>query len=376
MRMKAIVILLAILLAGSGNAFADNQLVVSPQLPEKFITYAQSTKLANPGILMIDSNSQVDLYNQNGDSAHVPASVFKLVTTFTSLHVLNPDRTFTTALFASAKKNTVVLIGSRDPWLTSNLVSAQKNGQVYLPGLVLKGKNPASRSLTIEHVGVFTKDLVNLKLYLRKKGISATFKSVTSETAQQRSTELIDSVQSLPVSEMVKFAILWSDNELADRLVREAARHENLPSDSSGLQTVIENTLKNFRISSAQLHVVDGSGLDKANKVTPRTIVEILTEVRRNPSFKAIYEGLPISGETGTLRKRFEATGQSAIGLVHAKTGWINNVVSLAGYVTVGKDEYIFAIIADGITPGFKYRNRARETIDALLGTIATPAVN
>jgi PBP4 family serine-type D-alanyl-D-alanine carboxypeptidase len=172
---------------------------------------------------------------------------------------------------------------------------------------------------------------------------------------------------------MVKFAILWSDNQLADRLVREAARHENLPTDQPGLQKVVETSLRAYGISTEKLFIVDGAGLAKENMVTPRTIIQVLMTVRNNPNFQAIYEGLPVSGQTGTLKNRFLTTGTNAVGLVRAKTGWLNSVVSLAGYVTVGKNEYVFAIIADHITPGFKYRNRARETIYSLLGTIATP---
>ena len=375
MRKVSMAIILIFAMMSSPVACADDQLVASPQLPATFIKYAASSKLGHPGILVIDSKDKTELFNHSADAAHVPASVFKLVSTFTALNFLNPDRTFSTALFTTEKKGTVILLGSRDPWLTSNLVSAQKNEQVYLPALVMKGKT-SSRYLTIKYSGLFSKDIANLALYLRKHGVQPSFKEVTPEVAVSQSVNLIAEDQSPPVSEMVKFAILWSDNQLADRLVREAARHENQPSDSAGIQKVIEQALAQHSISTKDLNVIDGAGLDRENRVTPRTIVEILTVVRSNQQFKAIYDGLPIAGESGTLRKRFSTTGTNAIGLVHAKTGWINNVVSLAGYVTVGKDEYVFAIIADGVPGSFKYRNRARETIDAMLGTIATPLNN
>jgi D-alanyl-D-alanine carboxypeptidase/D-alanyl-D-alanine-endopeptidase (penicillin-binding protein 4) len=55
---------------------------------------------------------------------------------------------------------------------------------------------------------------------------------------------------------------------------------------------------------------------------------------------------------------------------VRAKTGWVNNSVTLAGYVKSGDKEYAFAILADGITPSLKNRNRARAAMDKLLETI------
>jgi D-alanyl-D-alanine carboxypeptidase/D-alanyl-D-alanine-endopeptidase (penicillin-binding protein 4) len=80
-----------------------------------------------------------------------------------------------------------------------------------------------------------------------------------------------------------------------------------------------------------------------------------------------------VAGKSGTLKKRFLTTAPNAVGLVHAKTGFINTTVSLAGYVTVGSKEYVFAVIADKLAPKWVARNRARETIDSMLGTIAQP---
>jgi hypothetical protein len=42
----------------------------------------------------------------------------------------------------------------------------------------------------------------------------------------------------------------------------------------------------------------------------------------------------------------------------------------MAGYVEQGETEYAFAILADGITPTFSSRNRARAAMDRLLGVI------
>ena len=63
----------------------------------------------------------------------------------------------------------------------------------------------------------------------------------------------------------------------------------------------------------------------------------------------------------------------NAVGLVHAKTGWINTTISLAGFVTVGDKEYVFAIIANHIHNLESARQAARVTIDQMLGTIAKP---
>ena len=93
-------------------------------------------------------------------------------------------------------------------------------------------------------------------------------------------------------------------------------------------------------------------------------------KIRNNPKYESIYDGLPVGGLTGTLQKRFVETAPHAIGHVHAKTGWVNRSVTMAGYVDDGETEFAFAILADGITPSLGARNRARASMDRLLGVI------
>jgi D-alanyl-D-alanine carboxypeptidase len=92
-----------------------------------------------------------------------------------------------------------------------------------------------------------------------------------------------------------------------------------------------------------------------------------------NPTFVSIYEGFPVAGLTGTLEGRYFSTAPEAIGLVHAKTGTLDGTVSLAGYVDAGDREYIFVVIADRIPKGTLATTAARNTIDHLLGKIASP---
>jgi len=116
--------------------------------------------------------------------------------------------------------------------------------------------------------------------------------------------------------------------------------------------------------------VEDGSGLSKANRVSAKTIVELLMKIRNNPRYESIYDGMPVGGLTGPLQNRFVETAPQAIGHVHAKTGWVSRSVTMAGYVDDGETEFAFAILVDGITPTFKARKSARATMDRLLGVI------
>jgi D-alanyl-D-alanine carboxypeptidase/D-alanyl-D-alanine-endopeptidase (penicillin-binding protein 4) len=78
--------------------------------------------------------------------------------------------------------------------------------------------------------------------------------------------------------------------------------------------------------------VRDGSGLSRLNLVSPETIVRVLDGIRQDTAFAAFYEALPVAGIDGTLGRRL-ASGV-ARGKVHAKTGSLEQVRALSGYVT------------------------------------------
>jgi D-alanyl-D-alanine carboxypeptidase len=107
--------------------------------------------------------------------------------------------------------------------------------------------------------------------------------------------------------------------------------------------------------------------------VTARTVVSLLTAIRNLPEYAAIYEGLPKSGKTGTLKTRYKKTAPEAVGLIRAKTGWVNGTVSLAGYITAGEKELVFAVLADRIPRYYSATERARSSIDRMVASLAAP---
>jgi D-alanyl-D-alanine carboxypeptidase len=103
-------------------------------------------------------------------------------------------------------------------------------------------------------------------------------------------------------------------------------------------------------------------------------VVDLLNKTRGLPEYQSLYQGLPTSGKTGTLKKRFKEGAPDAVGLVRAKTGWVNGSVSLAGLITSGDKEYTFAVIADRIPRYYSATERARVAIDRMIGSLAKPA--
>ena len=344
------------------------------ELPKSFAKYAYSPALANAGIIVLDPGNQEPVFEDQPDSLRAPASVLKLISTTVAIRALGSSTTFSTSIYQMAPK-TFALVGQSDPWLSTSKNSSKKYKRAFSPYLINKimQTNPKMRSITLKSNGVYIKDLKNLQQYFKGRLVIHTAPLTPEEEALLTDSEKLASVTSPTVGEIVKFTLLWSDNVLADRLARLAAVKIGYTGENVGLQSAITSTLNSLEIPTNGMQVFDGSGLSHDNRVSPRTIATLLLKIKDNPEFKDIVAGLPSAGETGTLRNRFTKDAPSAVGLVQAKTGWINNTVALAGYVDVGNQKFAFAVIADQLKPYEKYRAQARIAIDRMLGTIASP---
>jgi D-alanyl-D-alanine carboxypeptidase/D-alanyl-D-alanine-endopeptidase (penicillin-binding protein 4) len=80
---------------------------------------------------------------------------------------------------------------------------------------------------------------------------------------------------------------------------------------------------------SARVSLVDGSGLSELNRISPMTQVLYLARYPRLPGNERFPLLLPANG-TGTLRRLRGGMGR---GVVHAKTGTLDDVATLAGYL-------------------------------------------
>ena len=344
-------------------------------VPPSFIRLAQSPLLAHPGIILIDPNTQETIFSSAPDALRAPASVLKLLSTSYATSTLGADTTFHTSINETVDPNKYVLIGQLDPWLTTSEFEANKYHRAFLPSLINEAylKDTNVKTLEIDYFGLHDADVALIKKYYAG-ALTLNFHRIASLTVAQIEVAMpLTEITSPPLKDIVGFTLLWSDNNLADRLARLAASKDGFTSDATGIQSGFEKFLTGLGVDIKGLHVYDGNGLSKENKVSARTVADLLLKIRITPELAAVYAGLPLAGKTGTLKDRFVKDAPKGIGLIKAKTGWINGTVSLAGYVDVGSDQYVFAIIADKIKPTEPRRKLARETIDKMLATIAKP---
>ena len=317
--------------------------------------------------------TQAEIYADLPEVPRAPASVLKLISATSAITAFGPDKVFHTTINSTDDPDVFILQGERDPWLTTSSRDAKKFNRALstkLINAIAKNRNGYS-GLKIKFYGLFDADVKNLRTFYGKK-IKFERISKPQVVEGQEPTE-IARITSPTLREILEFTLLWSDNVLADRLARNAAVAMGYSRDDASLNLAFEETLKLLDVDSTGLKVFDGSGLSHGNRVSARTITELLLKIRTEPQLQAIYDGLPVAGKSGTLKKRFHKYGAAAKGLVKAKTGWINTSVTLAGYVEAGEGEYIFVVLANHVKPTEHSRDEARKVIDKMLATIAKP---
>jgi D-alanyl-D-alanine carboxypeptidase/D-alanyl-D-alanine-endopeptidase (penicillin-binding protein 4) len=109
----------------------------------------------------------------------------------------------------------------------------------------------------------------------------------------------------------------------------------------------------------------DGSGLSRQNLVTPHAIVKLLTYAEKQPWGASYADTFPVGGVDGSLVERFK---NSAQGRVHGKTGSLDHVNALSGYLTTAKGERLaFSILANNHNLTNK---RAIEIIDSVVQAV------
>ena len=341
-------------------------------LPTQFVSLSKASALNNPGIIVVDPSTNEILFENNPDTTRAPASVLKLVSTTSALRALGPDKTFSTTISTTDKPNKFILVGEGDPWLTTSEHEATKYKRAYLPYLINKAlaTHPGLKAISLQYKNVYFQDIQAIQRFY--KGRVKIYPHVIAENVEIK--EPIARIVSPKLSDIIQFTLLWSDNLLAARLSFTAAKSEGFTADSVGLQNSFEKLFKDLNIPAPGLVVKDGAGLSHDTRISARTVAELLVKIKSEPSLEVIYSGLPLAGISGTLRNRFTKDAPTAVGLVKAKTGWINSTVSLAGYVNVGEKDYVFAVIADHLANRESIRQSARVAIDKMLATIAKPA--
>ena len=346
-------------------------------LPQPFFDYLGSKYLAKPGIILLDGASKEVVYESGSTILRSPASVLKLTSATAVAMTLDSTTVFTTSLYKTEKRGVFVILGENDPWMTSSAKYRDANKRAYTPTLIKKAfaSDKKLKKITLLYRGVSGTELYKAKRALGRRA-SVVYKALDKNIdPKSLTTEKVVEIKSPQLLKMIKFALLYSDNLLSQRLAMLATTKSGYAADKNGLNEMMNEKLTTLGVDTTGLHLEDGSGLSGGNRISAVTVSQLLLKIRSEPKLKVVYDSLPTSGQSGTLIGRFHSTAPQAVGLVKAKTGSTRNTVSLAGFATAGEKEYIFVVIADHVGRTKRMQNAARSAIDRMLGTITKPSV-
>ncbi len=177
---------------------------------------------------------------------------------------------------------------------------------------------------------------------------------------------LTDSGVSL--SELTKLINKHSDNFLAEGLFKTiGAEASKIQGNAFYSTQAIHDFIEDNGIFSTGTTLVDGSGISRFDQVTPGAIVGLLEAMYFDiKNYNDFYNSLAIAGVDGTLRNRMR--GSYAENNFHGKTGSLNGVTSLAGYLKTKKNEdIIVSIIFEFQKGGSDYYKSIEDDIIKLL---------
>jgi len=159
-------------------------------------------------------------------------------------------------------------------------------------------------------------------------------------------------VASPPLSALVERMLTSSDNDIAEALARQTALASGEQASFEGASAAIRTQLKKLELPLEGVKFADGSGLDRADRLTANLLTALLAKAGApdHPELRPALTGLPVAGFTGTLRSRY--TDQPGTGVVRAKTGTLTGVHTLAGTVVDAEGRLLaFAFLTSSNRP-------------------------
>jgi serine-type D-Ala-D-Ala carboxypeptidase/endopeptidase (penicillin-binding protein 4) len=353
--------------------------------------------------VVMDAQSQRIVATKNSDKPMLPASNMKIITATNALSTMAPTKTFTTAVFPELTPGRVVLQGGGDPLLTKknlkalaakvaaevdhsqalivdndlNLFSEPTNGPGWTKGYIPSVVSPVtplgiygdySHNPTDNAINAFISELNRL-------GIQ-TSRGVVLDVAAD--SVPLASINPHTVADAVHSMLLDSENNIAEILFRHVAIATSHPATWQGAAEAALANLNALGLDTANLHLADGSGVSRADRLTAISLANVLRLVSTtDPArFSVMFEpgSMPTSGVDGTLKAKFHrystTPSSCAKGNIRAKTGTLHDTITLSGTTHDADGQLkVFSFLVNN-RPTQVIPLRTRQAIDGLAATI------
>ncbi len=405
---------------------ASSTSISDRELRTRLNQLVSSSKLGRHlGFAVAELGDDRPLWRTRGADSVMPASTTKLLTCVSVLQQLGPEHRFETVVVSGRTPRDIVLVGGGDPLLTDETPSRDEAATLYprpatLQALAaqtaaaLKTAGRTKVTLTYDD-SLFTGPAVSPQWepdYVRDSvvspitalwvdegravgGLAQRVRDPSSEAAGRFAALLarrgvtvrgavtpgraapgageLASVLSAPLAQIVQHVLEVSDNEGAEVLARQAALAAGRPASFIGGAETARRTLEELGIGTADIVLVDGSGLSRQNLMPIQTLIDVLQVAAKpsNPDLRTVISTLPVAGFSGSLDYRFVSDAPAGLGVVRAKTGTLTGVHGLAGVaVTRAGQALVFAAVADDVP--VRKTLAARAQLDRIAAGLAT----
>ena len=260
-------------------------------------------------------------------------------------YVTNPDTLY------AAVRNTCVTGNDNAIWLSREAGTNQ---------VILRGETPARASQVNVAVTVHDPSMYGATVFaevLRRKGIT-----VTGVVRRDRGLQAarraggpgadrwrVLAIHETPLATVLDRANKDSVNVYAESLCKRLG-HETTgqPGSWANGTAALGEFLKSLGVPEAEFKLDDGCGLSKQNAISAAAVNRILTHSFHGPHRELFRDSLAVAGVDGTMQDRFR--GSDLKGRVFAKSGYVNNVRALSGYLQTRDGQwYAFSILMNRV---------------------------
>ena len=212
--------------------------------------------------------------------------------------------------------------------------------------------------ISIENPPLFIGNM--FRKLLEQRGVKVDGKVVVREVTPAQAASQINPAQpaksvvlaehdSLPLSQDIKVTLKVSQNLHAEMLLRTLSRVLNNQGTLDDGLEILNTFTQKIGIAPEEVQFAGGSGLSRQTLVTPDAVMKLLQHNARAPYFQAFYDALPVAGVDGTLADRFHNTPLQ--GRIHAKTGSLEHVNALSGYMNLPRGRRLAFVIIGNHQP-------------------------
>ena len=250
---------------------------------------------------------------------------------------------------------------------SSNFDYYRKSGANIIDafGTISLGVRTRNNTIAIHNPALYAATM--LKEMLEEAGISVAGSAMDISNVNPKKEfttvyQILNSSNSAFLSEIIKLINKNSQNLYTEQLLKTLSKEFNGLGSVENSVEIAKSFLSEIGIDTDRIKIADGSGLSRLNLVTPMHVLAVLKHMYRHQYWNEFYNSLPIAGVDGTLSGRMK--NSEAAENVRAKTGSINYVRALSGYVTSKDGEmFVFSMIANNYTVPTSLANSIQDSV-------------